>query len=130
MKFHLNIPVTDLDKSVRFFKALLQTDPRKHYDDYALFVCEDPGLELALDLEPNLVVDRETHFGVVATSADDVKSAAARLEQAGFTVELQLDKICCYARQTKVWTHDPDGRSWEFYVVHEETTVRKVPATP
>ncbi|MGH7660153.1 MAG: ArsI/CadI family heavy metal resistance metalloenzyme [Vulcanimicrobiaceae bacterium] len=128
MKFHLSIPVSDLDKSVLFFKTFLQTEPTKHYDDYALFISEDPGLELALHLDASVVVDREPHFGVLAGSGEAVKSAAARLEDAGFSVELQPDKTCCYARQTKVWTHDPDGRSWEIYFVHEETALRKGPS--
>lgn len=126
MKIHLNLSVTDLDASVRFYRTLLQSAPLKHYDDYALFVTEDPGLELALDVDTNFVTDKETHFGIVVTSAESVKAAAARLQEAGFASELQLNNTCCYARQSKVWTRDPDGRSWEIYVVHEETTVRKI----
>jgi hypothetical protein len=24
---------------------------------------------------------------------------------------------CCYARQDKIWVHDPDGHPWEVYVL-------------
>ena len=27
--------------------------------------------------------------------------------------------MCCYARQDKVWVHDPDGVAWEYYTVLE-----------
>jgi hypothetical protein len=27
--------------------------------------------------------------------------------------------VCCYARQDKVWAHDPDGLAWEYYTVME-----------
>jgi catechol 2,3-dioxygenase-like lactoylglutathione lyase family enzyme len=127
MKIHLNLSVANLDASVRFYETLLQAVPLKHYDDYALFVTEDPGLELALDVDSDFVKDKDTHFGVVVTSTDSVKAAADRLQEAGFVAELQLNNTCCYARQSKVWTRDPDGRSWEIYVVHEETSVRKIP---
>ena len=32
--------------------------------------------------------------------------------------------VCCYARQDKVWVHDPDGVAWEYYAVleHIETS--------
>jgi hypothetical protein len=37
---------------------------------------------------------------------------------------------CCYAKQTKVWTSDPEGRRWETHVVHAESDARDGVETP
>jgi catechol 2,3-dioxygenase-like lactoylglutathione lyase family enzyme len=106
---------------------LLNADPLKHYDDYALFVTEQPGLELALDRadeSPQAVDGTVSHYGIAVESSDEVDLALARLQSAGLPVDVEREEICCYAKQNKVWTTDPDGRRWEVYHVLEESTVR------
>lgn len=124
MKMHLNLGAQDLRRSVAFYQTLLGAVPVKHYDDYALFVTEDPGLELALDLHPEPEVGRSNHYGVVVDSSAAVEAATKRFADAGFATDVEADETCCYARQTKVWATDPDGRRWETYVVHEDTEER------
>ncbi|MBC5806292.1 MAG: ArsI/CadI family heavy metal resistance metalloenzyme [Candidatus Eremiobacter antarcticus] len=124
MKTHLNLSTANLQKSVDFYSVLLNAQPVKHYDDYALFVSEDPGLELALDRTAAVHVSESAHYGVAVESAKDVDEAAARLQMADLTTDVELDDVCCYARQNKVWTTDPDGRRWEIYTVLEETEIR------
>lgn len=124
MKTHLNLRTNDLDGSVAFYRALLNEAPAKHFGDYALFVTEDPGLELALDADPRPVGRESAHYGVVVASAADVDAAITRLEAAGLPTEVEREETCCYAVQTKVWTTDPDGRRWEVYTVHEEVEDR------
>lgn len=48
MKTHLNLATTDLEKSVAFYSTLLDAKPAKLLNDYALFITEQPGMELAL----------------------------------------------------------------------------------
>ncbi|MBV9079513.1 MAG: VOC family protein [Elusimicrobia bacterium] len=124
MKMHLNLATRDLDRSVAFYSTLLGAAPAKHLGDYALFVTEEPGLELALDLDAAAVAGREEHFGIVVDSTDAVDAQIARLESAGYATDVERDETCCYAAQTKVWANDPDGRRWETYVVHEESETR------
>lgn len=124
MKMHLNLAVSDLAKSVSFYRALLQQPPAKRYDDYALFVCDAPAVELALDLASHPIIEADAHYGIAVTSAETVRETAERLKAGGYRADVELDETCCYARQTKVWTSDPDGRRWETYVVHEETEER------
>lgn len=121
---HLNLGVSDLEESVSFYRALLQRPPVKRYEDYALFVCDDPGIELALDLTSRPIVEADAHYGIVVTSTEAVEATASRLKAEGYRSDVELDETCCYARQTKVWTSDPDGRRWETYVVHEDTKDR------
>ncbi len=124
MKMHLNLATRDLDASVAFYRTLLLAEPAKHYSDYALFLVEEPGLELALDLDPQVSIRDGAHYGVVVESPEEVDSAIARLRQAGYPVDVETDETCCYAVQNKVWATDPDGRRWETYYVIAESEER------
>jgi catechol 2,3-dioxygenase-like lactoylglutathione lyase family enzyme len=124
MKMHLNLATRDLDRSVAFYSTLLGAEPAKRRPDYALFITEQPGLELALDLEPAAQAGRGQHFGIVVDSADDVGAQIARLQAAGHSVDIEREETCCYAVQTKVWATDPEGRRWETYFVHAESAAR------
>ena len=121
MKTHVNLATTDLNASVTFYRTLLDAAPLKHYNDYALFVLDDPGLELALSAESAFRPARDVHFGVVVETAEAVDRAIERLRQGGYTTDVEVEETCCYAKQNKVWTADPDGRRWEPYVVLEES---------
>lgn len=127
MKTHLNLATTDLSESVRFYSTLLDARPAKHLDDYALFVTEQPGLELALDLARSVSRSHDSHFGICVESLPEVELAIDRLERAGLVTSVEHDEACCYANQTKVWATDPDGRRWEIYTVLEDTSERNGP---
>jgi catechol 2,3-dioxygenase-like lactoylglutathione lyase family enzyme len=124
MKMHLNLATRDLQGSVAFYSTLLDASPAKKLDDYALFITEHPGLELALDLDSEAQAGHGEHFGIVVESVDAVDAQIARLKNAGFAVDVERKETCCYANQTKVWAADPEGRRWETYVVHEDTEAR------
>lgn len=124
MKTHLNLATTDLEKSVAFYSTLLDAKPAKVLSDYALFITEQPGLELALDLRDSVAPTRDAHFGVYVESVADVERAIARLEAGGLADSIEREDTCCYANQTKVWASDPEGRRWEVYTVHEDTEER------
>jgi catechol 2,3-dioxygenase-like lactoylglutathione lyase family enzyme len=124
MKMHLNLATRDLDRSVAFYSTLLGAEPVKRLPDYALFITEQPGLELALDLDTGAHAGGGQHFGIVVDCADDVTAQIERLEAAGHAVDVEREETCCYALQTKVWATDPEGRRWETYFVHAESAAR------
>ena len=124
MKMHLNLSTRDLDASVAFYRVLLGATPAKKLRDYALFITESPGLELALDHDGDAVAAPGQHFGIVVESAEEVETQAGRLRAAGYDIDVEREETCCYANQTKVWASDPDGRRWETYVVHADTDDR------
>lgn len=121
MKVHLNLATRDVEASVAFYSTLLDARPFKQLDDYALFITEEPGLELALDRDPGARAGGTQHYGLVVDSTAAVDAQIARLQAAGHAVDIQREETCCYAVQTKVWASDPDGRRWETYVVHAES---------
>ncbi len=51
---------------------------------------------------------------------DDVLAAKQRLQDAGLATFDEMNTTCCYAKQDKVWAHDPDGNGWEVYVVADD----------
>jgi catechol 2,3-dioxygenase-like lactoylglutathione lyase family enzyme len=130
MKTHLSLPTRDIAAGVAFYQTLLAQPPAKHYDDYALFVSETPGIELVLELDPSASVPDGQHYGIAADTTDEVEHAIARLEAAGYATEIERGETCCYAVQTKVWASDPDGRRWETYFVIEEVEARDDAAAP
>jgi catechol 2,3-dioxygenase-like lactoylglutathione lyase family enzyme len=129
MKMHLNLATRDLSASVAFYRTLLAAEPAKHYGDYALFLTENPGLELALDYDATATAIEGAHYGVVVDKPEDVDAAIARLRSAGLSVDIETEETCCYAVQNKVWATDPDGRRWETYFVLAETEERDDAAT-
>ena len=125
MKTHLNLRTRDLDRSVAFYRTLLDAEPAKHFNDYALFLTEQPGLELALDADSEALAADTAHYGIVVDAVSGVDNAIARFEAAGIATDVEREETCCYAVQTKVWAADPDGRRWEVYTVLEETPERE-----
>jgi len=99
MKMHLNLAARDLDASVAFYRTLLAAEPVKHYDDYALFLTDDPWLELAIDVDLTTQVREGAHYGVVVEKPEDVDAAIARLRAAGHAVDVDrnvahADHVC------------------------------------
>jgi catechol 2,3-dioxygenase-like lactoylglutathione lyase family enzyme len=124
MKTHLNLATSDLDRAVSFYSVLLGAKPAKALTDYALFVTERPGLELALDLRDVVLPTGDAHYGICVETPDQVERAIDRLTAAGLAASIEREQTCCYANQTKVWAIDPDGRRWEIYTVHDDTDDR------
>lgn len=129
MKTHLNLATKDIPKSVAFYATLLDATPAKVLDDYALFVTEEPGLELALDLRKTVAPGHDVHYGIFVESTDEVERAIDRLSAAGLATSVEREESCCYANQTKVWAVDPEGRHWEIYTVHADTEERNPGST-
>jgi catechol 2,3-dioxygenase-like lactoylglutathione lyase family enzyme len=120
IKFHASLNVSNLNKSVEYYAALFGVAPVKCYEDYAKFEIDVPPLILSLKPKRSCTGGQLNHLGLRLTSADDLHSVRERLEAVGARVGIQDDVKCCYARQTKIWTTDPDETLWEIYVLHED----------
>jgi len=114
----------DLARSVDFYSTLLNARPQKLLADYALFITDQPGLELALDAVDSAPQLSGDHYRIFVDTTEEVERAIARLEKARLASSVEREQTCCYANQTKVWATDPTGRRWEVYTVHEDTDER------
>lgn len=118
-RVRLSINVSDLAAAVTFYSRLFRTGPAKLRPGYANFAIEDPPLKLVLNSPGNGPGGTVNHLGVEVGSAREVAQADVRLAGAGLATESRPGTECCYARQDKVWAHDPDGVTWEYYTVLE-----------
>jgi catechol 2,3-dioxygenase-like lactoylglutathione lyase family enzyme len=116
IRFHISLNVTNLDKSVRFFRTLFGMEPAKVRPDYAKFEPVDPPLVLSLEPAPQVFRGGAlNHVGFRMPDARSLVAMQERLERAGLSTKREEGVECCYARQTKFWAHDPDGNLWEVY---------------
>jgi len=119
-KFHASLNVTDLERSIAFYRVLLGAEPAKVRSDYAKFDIAEPPL--VLSLIPGRVTGGGAlnHVGLRVRSAEELIDIQSRLEAAGMPTEREDGVECCYARQTKFWISDPDRALWEIYVFHDD----------
>ena len=129
MRFHTSLPVTDIAKTVEFYRVLLGTEPVKTKPDYAKFLRGD-GLNITFHTNPEGVAKlRSLHLGFELESQAALDAEHARLEVAGLISAARETSICCYANQDKFWVRDPDGYEWELYYLVQDTDVKIAAAT-
>jgi catechol 2,3-dioxygenase-like lactoylglutathione lyase family enzyme len=120
IKFHASLNVSDLERSVAFYTALLGVAPAKLYPDYAKFETDVPPLILSLKPKRACAGGPLNHLGLRLVTALQLRAVQDRLRAVGARIGAQDDVRCCYARQTKLWVTDPDETLWEVYVLHED----------
>lgn len=120
IRFHVSLNVTNLERSVNFYKILFNMPPAKLRSDYAKFEPNEPSL--VLSLEPNGGSGGGTlnHLGIRLQDARHLVAMQERLERAGIRSQREEGVECCYARQTKFWVHDPDNTLWELYTLDDD----------
>jgi catechol 2,3-dioxygenase-like lactoylglutathione lyase family enzyme len=121
-RVHINIPVSDLEKSIAFYSKLFDVEPSKTKPDYANFRLKNPALHLALVLRPDYTgkdpaFDFDQHFGLELFDENILNTWKERVKTAGILPHLEEEDVtCCYAVANKFWMQDPDGNEWEFWV--------------
>ena len=126
---HLALTVSDVERSIPFYEALLGTAPEKVRPGYAKFAVADPALNFTLNEGERSELGAFNHAGIQVASTDDVLAARLRLTKAGLAAFDEMDTTCCYARQDKIWVHDPDGTPWEVFATHGDVDDMPEPAS-
>ncbi len=121
-KTHISLNVRNIEKSVAFYEAFFGQPAHKRRPGYANFDVASPPLKLAIQeyAPAESGTSRLSHLGIVVGTTEEVNATRERLESSGVVSFDEGDTVCCYARQDKVWATDPDGNSWEVYVLLDE----------
>jgi catechol 2,3-dioxygenase-like lactoylglutathione lyase family enzyme len=129
LKPHVSLNVSNIDASVAFYERAFGVPATKRRPGYAKFDLQSPALNLTMQEAPRTGVNA-SHFGVQVASTQDVLEAKGKFEAAGLRTMTEDDTECCYALQDKVWVEDPDGNSWEVFVVKGEAPSMNCDASP
>jgi catechol 2,3-dioxygenase-like lactoylglutathione lyase family enzyme len=121
VKPHVSLNVSNVDASVAFYEKVFAISATKRRPGYAKFDLAEPSLNLTMQEAPRTGVNA-SHFGVQVASSEDVAAAWTRFKMAGLKTLTEENTECCYALQDKVWVEDPDGNSWEVFVVKGEAS--------
>ena len=119
-RFHININVSDLDKSILFYNKLFNSEPTVKKDDYAKWMLDDPRINFSIN--NRIGTSGVNHLGLQAENGEEFSEIGKRLEAADAEIFDEGEATCCYAKSTKAWINDPDGISWETFLTHGEVT--------
>ena len=122
-KIFVNLPITDLDRSVAFFTALgFAFDARFTDDEATCLIISDEAFVMLLvqerfeEFTTKAVCDATTHteaiLALTADSRDDVDAVAdTALAAGGLPANEPMDMEFMYGRSF----YDPDGHLWEVF---------------
>lgn len=117
-RFHVNVRVSNLERSVQFYRTLFGVEPTTHKDGYAKWMLDDPRVNFSLN--QSQFSRGLNHVGLQVDSLEELKLIQDRLSVAGESTRDESNAHCCYARSTKTWVRDPDRVPWENFLTHEQ----------
>jgi catechol 2,3-dioxygenase-like lactoylglutathione lyase family enzyme len=120
LKAHLALNVSDVERSLEFYRRMLGIEPAKVRPGYAKFDVENPPLNLTLNETHGAARGALSHLGIQLATTEDVLSMRRNWLDAGLETRDEMATNCCYALQNKTWVRDPDGNEWEAFVVLED----------
>ena len=120
-RLHINLAVSDLESSIRFYTTLFAAEPTVTKPDYAKWMLDDPRVNFAIsDRASRKGVD---HLGIQVETKAELTEVFQRLRAADAPVRETGATTCCYARSEKAWISDPEGIAWETFLTHGESVV-------
>lgn len=118
-RLQLALNVDDLEASIAYYSKLFGAEVNKRKPGYANFAIENPPLKLVL-FENAGKGGSINHLGVEVFDDTDVATAAERFKAEGIAGK-EEEGTCCYAEQHKIWSKDPHGLMWEYYLVKADS---------
>jgi catechol 2,3-dioxygenase-like lactoylglutathione lyase family enzyme len=128
MKFHLSLNVSNLARSVAFYRVLFGMEAAKCHDDYAKFELVEPPVVFSLVPQVSLTSGSLSRIGLRLADEAAVAEMKQRLEAAGLAV--QTPAGCCNGTLKKCYVADPDLNYWEISAGAADELPASVPAHP
>lgn len=110
-KFHLSLNVSNLPRSVAFYRVLFGMEPAKLHDDYAKFELNEPPIVFSLVPQASLASGSLSKLGLRLGDETAVAELKHRVEAGGFATQVPPD--CCAGSLKKCYVADPDLNYWE-----------------
>lgn len=120
-RMHVAVNCSDLEASLKFYRAFFGTEPTKVKDNYAKFELKDPALHFSLNVRPFEQKGALNHLGFQVNNTEEVLAMGERLREAGLLTIDEIGTTCCYAVQDKVWVYDPNNNAWEIFYTKEDS---------
>lgn len=125
LKAHLAIYVSDVERSIEFYRNMFGVEPSKVRHGYAKFDVANPPLNFTLNERAGAAGGALSHLGIQVSSTEAVNTVRERWIERGLLPREETQTDCCYALQDKAWVADPDGNEWEVFVVLEDNLPEK-----
>ena len=119
-RMHVSLYVTNLAVSQKFYTEFFQTSPVKVKPGYLKYVLEKPSLIISFIENSERVQSHFGHLGFQVETQDELEKIKAVMQEKNLVGKEESNVACCYAKQDKFWTYDPDGVEWEVYYFHED----------
>ena len=120
-RMHVNLSVTDLDASIKFYNSLFASEPAVIKNDYAKWMLDDPRINFAITTRGEQKgID---HLGIQVENDDELDEVYGRLQGANAPLIEEGATTCCYAESEKTWVFDPEGIAWETFLTHGDSPV-------
>ena len=120
LKAHVALNVSDVSRSLEFYRKLFNLEPSKVRTGYAKFDVQNPPLNFTLNEHTVGNGGALSHLGIQVGSTEDVLAVRDRWSKNGLITRDEMQTDCCYATQDKTWVSDPDGNRWEVFVVLQD----------
>lgn len=112
---HISLNVSDIGKTVDFYRSFFGQEPVKIKPRYAKFELLDPALVISFVENPTGVVSGFGHLGIQVATEDELKMKFEIATRNKLKTDEEYGTKCCYALQDKFWVTDPDAYRWEVY---------------
>jgi len=119
-RMHVSLYVSDIEKTVSFYKTFFNSEPVKIKPGYAKFILDKPSLIISFVKNPDRVKANFGHLGFQVETEKELSVKLSIAESRGLISKIETGTNCCYAKQDKFWVTDPDGVQWEVYYFHED----------
>jgi len=127
LKAHLALNVSQVERSIDWYRKMLGIEPSKVRKGYAKFDVQNPPLNLTLNQSTVTSKGALSHLGIQVESTSDVLVMRQKWSEAGLITRDEMQTSCCYAVQDKTWVRDPDGNEWEVFVVLQDNLAETAP---
>ena len=122
-RMHVGYYVSDITKTVDFYKRFFEAEPVKVKSDYAKFILTAPSLNISFVESEQAIQPSFIHFGIEVDNPEHLRQKLGNALRQNLTIDEEKEVKCCYAKQDKFWVEDPDGYKWEVYHFKENVEI-------